>query len=145
MEGFKKVFFVQEIGDKEYETESLWCKIASDYFIVDNIPIIAKRISLGDTIIAEFNEDDQQYYFDDFIAVSGNTTVRVYLKTDFDIHYIKTKAKENQCQYEVLAVRKIIALNIPKEIEYSPIKKILESGEQSGKWIYEESCLEHNY
>ena len=74
-----KVFFVQQIDENKYETESLWCKVEDNLFIVDNIPFIAERVSLGDTIEVEFDEDDKQYYFEDFVASSGNTTVRIYV------------------------------------------------------------------
>ncbi|MCT3735615.1 DUF4265 domain-containing protein [Elizabethkingia anophelis] len=141
----KKVFFVQKTGEEEFETESLWCIVDGDNFIVDNIPFIAKRVSLGDTIKVEFDEDDKQYYFDDFIASSGNTTVRIYFKNSNNIETVRNWLTENQCESEVLQARKIVAINIPKEVDYSPIKKYLDNGEDIGIWTYEESCLEHNY
>ena len=51
----------------------------------------------------------------------------------------------NDCESEVLQARNIIAVNIPKSVNYLPIKEYLEAGEKIGKWNYEESCLEHNY
>ncbi|MDR4891007.1 MULTISPECIES: DUF4265 domain-containing protein [unclassified Chryseobacterium] len=140
-----KVAFVQEIGDGEYETETLWCDIDGDNFIVDNIPIIAKRISLGDTIKAEYDEDEKRYYFDDFIAVSGNTTVRVYVDDEKDIEGARKWLSEHKCESEVLLARNIIAINIPKEVEYKPIKEYLDKGEKNNIWTYEESCLMHAY
>jgi hypothetical protein len=56
MSDSKKVFFVQETNKGEYETESIWCQIDGENFIIDNIPFIAKRISFGDTIKAELDE-----------------------------------------------------------------------------------------
>lgn len=141
----KRVFFVQKIGDEEFETESLWCKIDGENFIIDNIPFIAKRISYGDTIKAEFDEDDKQYYFDDFVATSGNTTVRIYFENTNNIEKVRNWLVENGCESEALLERKIVAVNIPKEVNYYPIKKYLDNGEESGDWTYEESCLEHNY
>lgn len=38
-----RVFFVQQIAENKYETESLWCKVEDNLFIVDNIPLIAER------------------------------------------------------------------------------------------------------
>lgn len=146
MENRTKVFFVQQIGEKEYETESLWCKVDDSKFIIDNIPFIAKRISLGDTIEVEYDEDDKQYYFEDFIANSGNTTVRIYLyneNTD-KMDEIRNWFQENRCNTEIFLDRNIIAINVPKDITYKPIKKYLDEGEGS-IWTYEESCLEHEY
>ena len=78
MSRHKKIFFVQDIGENEFETESLWCIPDGDNYIVDNIPFVAKRISLGDTIKAEYDTNEKVYYFDDFVSVSGNTTVRIF-------------------------------------------------------------------
>jgi hypothetical protein len=141
-----KVFFVQKINKSEYETESLWCKVDGDHFVVDNIPFIAKRVSLGDTILAEYDEDDKQYYFDEFIASSGNTTVRISMYNDHisKIDLTRNWLKNQGCQTEVFLDRNIIAVSIPQAVSYRPIKDYLEAGE-GNVWSYEESCLEHKY
>jgi hypothetical protein len=141
----KKVSFVQEIKEGEYETESIWCKIDGDNFIIDNIPFIAKRISLGDTIKAEFDEDENRYYFDDFVSTSGNTTVRIFIYNDDLIKSTREWLNNSGCESEVLPARSIIAVNIPKDLNYTPIKAFLEEGERNEQWVYEESCLEHQY
>lgn len=89
MENRIKVFFVQQVNEDEYETESLWCKADGSNFIIDNIPFVAKRISLGDIIEVEYDDDDEQYYFEDFIENSGNSTVRIYLYNNFLHEYKK--------------------------------------------------------
>ncbi|WP_185247215.1 DUF4265 domain-containing protein [Chryseobacterium bernardetii] len=146
MENRTKVFFVQQIAENKYETESLWCKAKNNLFIVDNIPFIAERVSLGDTIEVEFDEDDKQYYFEDFVANSGNTTVRIYVYKDYEnkIEEIRTWLENEGCNIEVFLERNIIAVNVPQAVSYKPIKNYLDSGEGT-LWSYEESCLEHEY
>ncbi len=146
MENRTKVFFVQQTGDNEYETESLWCKVENNFFVIDNIPFVAERVSLGDTIEAEFDEDDKQYYFEDYIANSGNTTVRIYVYNDYEgkIDEIRNNLKKEGCDTEVFLERNIIAVNVPRVVSYKPVKQYLEGGEGS-LWSYEESCLEHEY
>jgi hypothetical protein len=144
-EDSRRVAFVQKIGEGEFETETIWCEIDGENFIVDNIPFIAKRISLGDTIKAEYDTEDEMYYFDDFVKTSGNSTIRIFFHNDDDIEFIRKWLKEYGCESEVLPARSIIAVNIPKSVNYLPIKKYLDKGEQDGKWVYEESCLEHEY
>ncbi len=73
-----KIGFVQKIAEGEFETETLWCQAYGDNFVVDNIPFIAKRISLGDTIKAEYDTEDEMYYFEDFVKTSGNSTIRIF-------------------------------------------------------------------
>lgn len=140
-----KVAFVQKTGEREFETETLWCQVDGENFIVDNIPFVAKRISLGDTIKAELDQEDNMYYFDDFIATSGNSTVRIYFYNDNDIETVRKWLNENECESEVLKARSVVAINIPKKVNYSFIKNYLEKGEEEKKWTYEESCLEHQY
>jgi hypothetical protein len=145
MSRHKKIFFVQDIGENELETESLWCIQDGDNYIVDNIPFVAKRISLGDTIKAEYDTDEKVYYFDDFVSVSGNTTVRIFFDDVQSIESVREDLNGLGCQSEVLLQKKIVAVNIPKEVNYQPIKDFLDRGEQQQKWTYEESCLAHEY
>lgn len=141
----QKIFFVQKIDEGEFETESLWCVKEGAHYVVDNIPFVAKRVSLGDTIKAEYDEDEKAYYFDDFVAVSGNTTVRLYFEDASLIESVRKELAGLGCESEVLPQKKIVAINVPKDIEYKPIKNYLEKGEQKGNWVYEESCLAHRY
>lgn len=141
-----KVGFVQKTGEGEFETETIWCeKIDAENFIVDNIPFIAKRISLGDTIKAEYDSDDEMYYFDDFVSTSGNSTIRIFFYDDSLIDSTRELLNKHNCESEVLPARSIVAVNIPKEVVYTPIRAFLEEGEEKGNWVYEESCLEHEY
>jgi hypothetical protein len=141
-----KVGFVQKMGEGEFETETIWCeKIDGENFIVDNIPFIAKRISLGDTIKAEYDSDDEMYYFDDFVKTSGNSTIRIIFYDDKYIDSTREWLTKSGCESEVLPARSIVAVNVPKKVNYTAIRAFLEEGEQKRNWVYEESCLEHEY
>jgi len=146
MEDRINVLFVQETEKNKYDTESLWCKEKNGNFIVDNIPFIAERISLGDIIQAELDADDNQFYFEDFIDSSGNTTVRLHVYNDQNdkIEEIRKWLQTNGCSTELFLDKNIIAVNVPKDVSYKPIKKYLDDGEEV-IWTYEESCLEHEY
>jgi hypothetical protein len=141
-----KVGFVQKTGEAKFETETIWCKIIdNENFIIDNIPFIAKRISLGDTIKAEYDSDDEMYYFDDFVKSSGNSTIRIIFYDDKSIDSTREWLTKRGCESEVLPARNIVAVNVPEKVDYFPIRDFLEEGEQKGTWVYEESCLEHVY
>lgn len=141
-----KVAFVQKIGEDEYETETMWCDIVdNNNYMIENIPIIAKNVSLGDIIEVEYDTDEERYYFESLVSASGNSTVRIFVYRDEDIEPAKKWLEENKCESEILRQRNIIAVNIPKHINYSPIKKYLDDGEAKEVWTYEESCLEHDY
>jgi hypothetical protein len=133
----QKVLFVQDKGEGQLEIEGLWCKKEGDYFVVDNIPFVARRISLGDTIKAEYDSDENAFYFDDFVSVSGNSTIRLYFKDEAPIASVRAELKEYGCESEAFLARKIVAVNVPKEVSYRPIKEYLDAGEQSNRWEYE--------
>lgn len=140
-----KVGFVQKVADNQFETETLWCKKYGQNFQVDNIPFIAKRISLGDIVKAEYDDDDELFYFEDFVESSGNTTVRIFFYKDELIDSTREWLIHRKCNSEVLQARSIVSVNIPKEVDYFPVRAFLEKGEKEGNWVYEESCLEHQY
>lgn len=141
----QKVLFVQKNADGEFETESIWCLRDNDNYIIDNIPFVAKRVSLGDTIKAEYDASENAFYFDDFITVSGNTTVRLYFDDESLIEDVRKELNNFGCESEGFLQRKIVAVNVPQNIDYRPVKQYLDSGEQKKIWTYEESCLAHEY
>jgi hypothetical protein len=141
----KKVLFVQKIGEQEFETEGLWCIKKDEFYVIDNIPFVAKRIAVGDTIKAEYDEKENAYYFDEFIEVSGNSTIRLYVADDHAIESIRKELEKFGCESEVFLARKIVAVNIPKIVDYAPVKDFLRKGEHTNKWEYEEACLSHQY
>ena len=133
------------IRKKSNWTESLWCRKQDDNYIIDNIPFIAKRVALGDIVKAEYDQDDKAYYFDDFVEVSGNSTIRLYFENESMIEQIREQLNVFGCESEVFLARKIVAINISKAVDYRLIKQYLEKGEQNNLWEYEESCLSHMY
>jgi hypothetical protein len=90
-------------------------------------------------------KDEKEYYFDSFVEVSGNSTIRLYFKKENEIEKVRGELKKIGCEAEIFLERKILAVNIPKGIEYKPIKKYLDNGEHLKLWEYEESCLAHDY
>jgi hypothetical protein len=92
-----------------------------------------------------YDTDDEMYYFEDIVQTSGNSTVRIMFYDDKDIEPTREWLNKNNCESEGFLKRSMIAVNILKEVDYKPIKAFLDSGENDGKWTYEESCLEHEY
>ncbi|MBW8687262.1 DUF4265 domain-containing protein [Chitinophaga sp. B61] len=62
-------------NSEHIEIEHLWAtKTENGDYIVENIPMVAQRLSLGDTLKAEYNNEDSTFYAVGYVAVSGNTT-----------------------------------------------------------------------
>ena len=141
-----KILFVHKHGEGEFEVEKLWCNsLEKDKYIIDNIPFVVKRVALGDVITAEFDQDEKEYYFESFVTVSGNSTVRLYFEKENDLEKAREDLNQFGCDAEIFLQRKILAVNIPKAIEYKPIKDYLDKGEKLKLWEYEEACLAHGY
>jgi hypothetical protein len=141
----QKVIFPQINDNGVIENETMWCIKENGNYIVDNIPFVAKRVSLGDTIQVEYDDSEGAYYFEDFVAVSGNTTLRVYFENKESIEEVRKRLGELGCETEAFLGRTLIAVNVPKDVDYRPVKQYLDEGENAGKWTYEESCLAHDY
>ena len=99
--------------------------------------------SLLQAIALYLNLDEN--YFDDFVAISGNTTVRLYFEDTSTIEPIGKELNELGCEAEISLTLKMLAVNVPEKIDYNPFKEYLDKGEQGERWQYEESCLAHEY
>lgn len=143
---YVKVHFLQALEGNEYLTETMWCKKKGQNYILDNIPCIAKNISLNDTISVEYDKGEDKYYFDEFIKYSGNSTVRLEIEHEELRKEIKKELEETfGCATKMLAGTNILAINIPGNVDYRPIKMFLQNGEDQSKWSYEESCLSDDH
>lgn len=61
------------------------------------------------------------------------------------IENLRKELEELGCQSEAFVHRKLVAVNVPMNVDYHKIKEFLEKGESDRKWTYEESCLSHDY
>ena len=139
-----KVSFVHKYEDGSFETENMWCiKITDETYEIDNIPFIVRRVSLGDIITVAFDEEEQRFYFESFVSVSGNSTIRVYFEDENQIQLTRDRLVGFTCASEGFLSRKMIAVNVPSDVAYKPIKDFLDEGEANKQWEYEESCLCH--
>ncbi|WP_276132958.1 DUF4265 domain-containing protein [Polluticoccus soli] len=141
----QKILFVQEVGNDQFEIESLWCEEKGEHYVVDNIPFIAKNIALGDIIIAEYDQDEKAFYFEDFIEFSGNSTIRLRFPDSEEIEEVRRELESHGCSTEAFLERLIVSVNVPKSIQYAPIREFLMDGEQNNRWEFEEACLAHDY
>lgn len=140
-----KVAFVHKTGEDEYETETMWCTKQGENFVLNNIPFVVYNISSDDVFTSEFDEEEQRYYFDSLVARSGNTTVRIFFYDNNNIEPTRQWLNQHNCESEALLARNTVAVNIPKDVDYTLVKGFLDKGELESKWSYEESCLMHDY
>lgn len=138
--GHVKVFFeVPSAGSDELETESLWAIPYGDGFKLDNIPFYAKGVALEDVISAE--KIDGCLFSKELLESSGHSTIRLWFSDDINIDSERAVLKSMGCDSEVSDQPRLVAVDIPPNVQYEKIKEYLDAGESEGKWDYQEACL----
>jgi hypothetical protein len=138
-----KVLLTYKDEEGNYQIESLWATKEGDYYRMNNIPFFAPNIALDDIVSVE--EDEGELHFDKLIKASGHSTVQMIIFNKSDVVDIGKELESFGCTWEGSHIETLIAIDIPKEIGYSVIKKYLDKGENENRWSYKESCLAHQY
>jgi hypothetical protein len=116
------------------------------YFKIQNIPLYAPKIAVGDIIWAGYNDSDGMLTYRKTVQSSGNSTIHVVLLDDeYDVDAIRQLFEEMSCRSE--KINNYFALDIPGEIDYIPVKRRLDELENEEIIDYEESGLSgrHEY
>lgn len=128
------------------EAESLWAEVVNEgRFRIDNIPFYAYEISLGDIITGE--PDGDRIAFGRVLKRSGHSTYRVLVKDEKGFEstsFLKLwhQLERLGCSYEV-AKRRWIAIDVPPSTDVFAVYRILEDGENTGVWSFEEGHCGH--
>jgi len=144
MEKYKstKVKFVYYNLEDELETENVWADKEGQYYRIKNIPFFAPNIAYDDLISVE--DDEGELFYDDIIEESGNSTVQVIIFDEKNIESVTTDLNNLKCGWEGSHLKGYIAVNIPKIIDYKPVKDYLSDKAEAGVLDYKEACLAHN-
>jgi hypothetical protein len=119
-------------------------KIGLDKYVIENIPLYAPNLALGDILLVE-KLDDEQLYFEDLLETSENSTIRIVF-FNYDPIIVQKILKEIE-GYSINWVGFVggsyYSLNINKNLDYKKIKLFLE--ENSKIMDYQESCLSEKH
>lgn len=137
-----KVLFRQADENGDIEQESVWAQQMDQIYQIENIPFFINEVSYKDKVAAD--KIDGELFATKIVEESGNSTIRIYLKSVDKIDSVGNMLKKFGCSFE-LGFTKILAVNIPEHIDYPPIKKYLDEGEDLELWEYDEGCLANNH
>jgi hypothetical protein len=56
---------------------------------------------------------------------------------------VRELLKEKGCSSELSHLPSLISVDVPKNVEIQPILEMLQKGETSGLWSYEEASIRH--
>ncbi|MBJ8553289.1 DUF4265 domain-containing protein [Acinetobacter bereziniae] len=119
-------------------------KISDDKYVIENIPLYAPNLALGDVLLIE-KLDDGKLYFEDLLETSGNSTIRiVFFKYDpIIVQKILKEIEMYNINWIGFDGGSYYSLNIDKDLDYKKIKLFLE--ENSKIIDYQESCLSEKH
>ena len=141
----KKIWFELEQDADGYppdKWEGLWAdEVGPGLYRVDNIPFYVKGISSGDEVSAEVDADQLQ--FKKLVRATLNSVFRLYVSDAADMKNIRNQFRALGCESERSNLPKLVAIEIPGDIEFGPIGRLLEEGAASERWEYEEGVLRH--
>ena len=119
-------------------------KIGLDKYVIENIPLYAPNLALGDILLVE-KLGDEQLYFEDLLETSENSTIRIVF-FNYDPIIVQKILKEIE-RYSINWVGFVggsyYSLNINKDLDYKKIKLFLEGN--SKIMDYQESCLSEKH
>lgn len=143
----RKIFFelVQdEDGYPPVTCESMWAfEMSENLFCIDNIPFYVRGISSGDLISAKNN--GEKLLFENLVRPSSNSVFRVLLADTEGVQAARDSFRALGCPSELSNVPGLFAVEIPGDINFDTVANLLDNGEESGRWEYEEGVLRHQY
>jgi hypothetical protein len=134
-----KVVLEVERDDGAFDLESVWAVPEAEGYRLDNIPFYARGVALGDVVRAVADPDGLLRCVN-LIGKSGHSTVRLWVEDARNVAGIRQYLRDARCSSE-LELDRLIAVDIPPDVEYSMIRKYFEDGERAGLFEYEEGCL----
>jgi len=122
------------------EDEWLWAEpLGSERFRVESTPFFAYGLSHGDVVRGR--EDGETARFSDVERKSGHRTLRVALDVDLDLERPEVQRFLDDllglgCTYEAMPP-KIVALDVPPEIDVSEVVTRLQTQRRDGVLVWE--------
>jgi hypothetical protein len=130
-------------ADTAATVENMHAKgLVNGNFILDNIPFHAIGISRGDEFSATV--ESGRFVFEKVVRRGGHSTYRVRLPvggTHEDFMKWWPRLEQFGCEYEGsdLDRKRLYAIDLPPGADAHALYRILEDGEESGQWEFEEA------
>lgn len=142
--GLTKVIFKFEEGAWHgLESESLWVEpVGHHEYRICNVPFYAKGVSYGDVVSAR--DENGRLVVSGVSARGGHSTYRVFLAEGKDLKRSDEwpKLEALGCTYE-RATERLVAIDVPSEVDVFAVYSVLEAGKANGVWDFEEGHCGH--
>jgi Domain of unknown function (DUF4265) len=145
-DGLVKVVFDLNDSELPYAVETVWAEpIGQDRYRIRNVPMFAKGVSEQDTVFATLTDD--RLHVNGIADRGGHSTYRIFLKRpvkdiEKDIGANWAPLADLGCTYEK-ANDRLIGVDVPPAADIYAVYAILQDGEGSGLWEFEEGHCGH--
>ena len=86
-------------------------------------------------------EDGGDIYFSEIVQASGNSVIRVNLPNEAELLRLHDELRVLGCDSESFGT--LLAVNVPAHVDYQPVFRLLQDGEDHDRWGFEEAVLCH--
>ena len=144
---YVKVWFplVQTDGWPPVSGENVWTtEEGSNRYEIANVPFFVRDIAVGDIVRAELDERGE-LQVQEKIQWAGSCTIRIVPLPDGGLEDQRQRILDMFAPLgldgEGIAAFDLVALNVPDNVDYRPIKTLLRAGYDKGWWDCEEGCI----
>jgi hypothetical protein len=142
-----KVLFRVIEDDGSANVETLWAyELGDDKYRLDNFPLYAYAVSVGDVVYAPFDADEGRPTFKSVLEKSGNRTLRVIVDPPLEggnaSDMLMKRLVALGCGYEGMRCV-LFAVNVPPETDFTAICELLTA--ENVKWEHADPTFEEVY
>lgn len=139
---YEKIFFKLKKDSTGYppdDWETLWAyELDNGSYSIDSIPFFVRGIAWKDEISIQKIADE--YHFDKLINPSGHSVLRVIVDP-INAQEVRDMLQKLGCDTEQSHLPNLFSVDVPPTISLKHILELLKTGEDAGRWEYEEACL----
>ncbi|PUB33020.1 uncharacterized protein DUF4265 [Elizabethkingia sp. YR214] len=140
----KKVILTYYDIEGNTSVETLWAEFKEDIkYQIKNIPFFAPNIAFNDIITVE--EENGNLHFDEIINASEHSTIQIVFFNEKEIDKVIKDIELLNCSWEGMYNQKLLAIDIPPNVNYSIIKEYLTTQFNSNIIDFKESCLSETH
>jgi hypothetical protein len=137
----EKVFFELDENWHGHSTESVWAeKVTDNRFIIKNVPFYAKGIGYDDLVNTVIKEGKN--VFKSVYEGGGHSTYRIILSDTASFNEFWQPLEKIGCTYEK-GEGNLYAIDVPPKTDIYKVYSLLQIGEDSNAWSFEEGQCGH--
>lgn len=129
---------------EEDTTESVWAIVVDEnqgLYKIDSIPFFVKDFAWGDVVFAELEDENLQVK--ELKEESGHSTIQIIFFDSNAIQPVISFLESEGCSWEGSYMPEYFSVDVPKDVDYRPVKKFLRSMKSKEKLGFREACLAH--